>query len=207
MTIDYFIKGFIIGFSVAAPVGPIGLLTVKRTLTEGRTSGFITGIGAATADSVYGAVAGFGLTAISTFLLTQAYWLKLLGGLFLIYLGVNSFIKQTSTKEANLKSKGLFNHFFSTFVLTVSNPSTILSFLAIFASIGIGSIKISYISSLTVVIGVFIGSAFWWLILSSLVNYFKSKITNRKLMILNKLSGLLLISFGLFSIFSCIIKQ
>lgn len=85
MTLDYIIKGLIIGFSIAAPVGPIVVLTIKRTLTEGRISGFVTGMGAAMADTVYGVIAAFGLTAISSFLLTQEFWIKLIGGLFLVF--------------------------------------------------------------------------------------------------------------------------
>ena len=203
MAIEYLIKGLIIGFSVAAPVGPIGVLTIKRTLTEGRKSGFVTGMGAAMADTVYGVIAGFGLTAVSAFLLTQEFWMKLVGGLFLVFLGIKLFFTKPALKAANLDSKGLFNNFISTFFLTVSNPSTILSFLAIFAGLGLGSTTTHFSSSLTLVLGVFIGSALWWLILSSLVSYFHSKITPDILIWINRLSGLILTSFGLFALYSC----
>lgn len=204
MTIDYLIKGLIIGFSVAAPVGPIGVLTIRRTLTEGRLSGFITGMGAAMADSVYGIVAGFGLTAVSSFLLTQELWMKLLGGLFLLFLGIKSFVTKPASKAANIDSKGLFNNFISTFFLTVTNPATILSFLAIFVGLGLGTTSTDYSSSSTLVLGVFMGSAIWWFILSSIVSYFQSKITPDKLIWINRLSGLIIFSFGLFALYSCI---
>lgn len=203
MTLDYFIKGLIIGFSVAAPVGPIGVLTIKRTLTEGRISGFVTGIGAAMADSFYGVIAGLGLTAVSSFLLTQEFWVKLVGGLFLLFLGIKSFVTKPKSIAANLESKGLFIHFISTFFLTVSNPATIFSFIAIFAGLGLGSTKTDYSSSMTLVLGVFIGSALWWLILSSIVSYFQTKITPDRQIWINRLSGLTFILFGLFTLYSC----
>ncbi len=203
MTTDYLIKGLIIGFSIAAPVGPIGVLTIKRTLTEGRISGFVTGMGAAMADTVYGIIAGFGLTAISSFLLTQEFRIKLIGGLFLLFLGVKSFLTKPASKAANVDGKGLFNNFISTFFLTITNPTTILSFLAIFAGLGLGTTKTDYSSSMTLVLGIFIGSALWWLILSSIVSFFQSKITPDKLIWINRLSGLIIISFGLFALYSC----
>ncbi len=204
MTTDYLIKGLIIGFSVAAPVGPIGILTIKRTLTEGRLSGFVTGLGAAMADTVYGIIAGFGLTAISSFLLTQGFWMKLVGGLFLLFLGIKSFVKKLASMAANLDSKGLYKNFVSTFFLTVSNPTTILSFLALFAGLGLGTTKTNYLSSMTLVFGVFIGSALWWFILSTLVSFSQSKITPDRLIWINRLSGLIIISFGLFALYSSI---
>ena len=203
MIFDFFIKGVIIGISVAAPVGPIGVLTIKRTLNEGRLSGFVTGMGAAFADTIYGIVVAFGLTTVSVFLLNIELWLKLIGGLFLIFLGVKYFISKPSSKAANIKSKGLINHFISTFLLTVSNPTTVISFLAIFAGIGLGTTNIDYSSSFSLVIGVFIGSALWWLILSSLVSHFKAKISPKILNWINRLSGLIIISFGLFALYSC----
>jgi threonine/homoserine/homoserine lactone efflux protein len=204
MTEDNLIKGIIIGFSIAAPVGPIGVLTIKRKLAEGRISGFVTGMGAAMADSFYGAIAGFGLTAISSFLLTHEFWMKLIGGLFLLFLGIKSFLAKPASKAANIDSKGLFANFISTFFLTVTNPTTILSFLAIFAGLGIGTTNSDYISSMSLVLGVFVGSALWWLILSSIVSYFQSKITPNKLIWINRLSGLIIILFGLLALYSCV---
>lgn len=203
MTTHYLISGFLIGFSVAAPVGPIGVLTIRRTLTEGRISGFVTGMGAAMADTVYGIIAGFGLTAISSFLLAQEFWMKLIGGLFLLFLGIKFFVTKPASTAANVHSKGLFNNFISTFFLTVTNPTTILSFLAIFAGLGLGTTKTDYSSSITLVLGVFIGSALWWLLLSSIVSFFQSKITPDRLIWINRLSGLIIISFGLFALYSC----
>ncbi len=204
MPLDYLLKGLIIGFSIAAPVGPIGVLTIKRTLAEGRLSGFVTGMGAAMADTVYGFIAGFGLTVISAFLLTQAFWIKLIGGLFLLFLGVKSFISKPASNAAKLDSKGLFSNFVSTFFLTLTSPVTILSFVAIFAGLGLGTTKTDYTSSLSLVFGIFLGSALWWLILSSVVGFFQTKITPERLVWINRLSGLILLSFGLLALYSCL---
>lgn len=204
MTIEYLIKGLIIGISVAAPVGPIGILTIKRTLNEGRLSGFITGMGAAVADTLYGIIAGFGLSSISAFLLTQIFWLKFIGGLFLFYLGVKFFKTKSLMNSDTLKHKSLLNNFISTFFLTLTNPTTILSFIAIFASLGIGITSADYISSMTFVFGVFIGSSIWWLILSYIVAYFKTKITSLIFNWINRVSGLIIISFALYALITCL---
>lgn len=202
MTLDYLIKGLLVGFSIAAPVGSIGVLVIRRTLTEGRLSGFITGLGAAVADGTYGFIAGFGLTSISDFLIAQQFWMKLFGGLFLLYLGIKTLISKAATKEATIDSNGLVKNFTSTLLLTITNPITILSFFAIFAGLGLGQEKTNYLSSTSLVLGVFLGSAFWWLILSSVLNFFRNKITTSGLTWINRFSGLLIISFAVLAFYS-----
>src|SRR4051812_8188873 len=127
-----FLKGLLIGFSIAAPVGPIGVLCIQRTLSYGRLSGLLTGLGAATADGVYGAVAAFGLTVVSSFLTGQQFWFQLIGGAFLFYLGAKNFKATPATKAASKEHKGLLFDYISTVFLTLTNPATILSFVAIF---------------------------------------------------------------------------
>src|SRR5881409_981452 len=134
----FFVRGVAIGFSIAAPVGPIGVLCIRRTLAEGRLCGFASGLGAATADAVYGCVAGFGLTAVSNLLVSQQTWLRLIGGLFLCYLGVKSFFAGPAQTAAAPKSGALAGAYASTFLLTLTNPMTILSFAAVFAGLGLG---------------------------------------------------------------------
>jgi len=202
MTLDYLMKGLLVGFSIAAPVGPIGVLVIRRTLTEGRLSGFATGLGAAVADGTYGFIAGYGLTSISDFLIAQQFWMKLFGGLFLLYLGIKTLISKAATKEATIDSHGLLKNFTSTLLLTITNPITILSFFAIFAGLGLGQEKTNYLSSTALVLGVFIGSAFWWLILSSVLNVFRNKITTSGLTWINRFSGLLIISFAILAFYS-----
>jgi len=197
MDLSFLINGLIIGFSIAAPVGPIGVLCIRRTLTEGRVSGLVSGLGAATADAVYGGVAGFGLTWISGFLVSQQIWLRLIGGLFLCYLGVRTFLDRPTGQTVSIKGSGLVNAYVSTFFLTLTNPMTILSFVAIFAGLGLTSADGDYFSAGVLVFGVFIGSALWWLVLSGGVDLFQTGFSHRRLRWVNMISGIVLTVFGL----------
>jgi len=198
MVTTFFVKGLIIGFSIAAPVGPIGLLCIQRTLTGGRTSGFISGLGAATADAVYGCIAGFGLTFITTFLISQHVWLRLIGGIFLCFLGIRTFVSPPAERAASAEGKSLLTNYASTFVLTITNPVTILSFAAIYAGLGV----YNYVSAVLLVSGVFTGSALWWFTLSSSVSIIRSKIDQHKLQWINRISGTILAGIGVFILFS-----
>lgn len=202
MDISFLFQGLIIGFSIAAPVGPIGLLCIRRTLTGGHISGFVSGLGAATADALYGFVAGFGLTLISSILLNQQVSLRLIGGAFLCYLGLKTFVSTPAEQGAPIKGKGLMGAYASTFFLTLTNPITILSFAGVFAGLGVGSTGRDYISAGTLVTGVFIGSALWWLILSMGVSWFQKKFNPQGLHWINRISGLIIIGFGLLAFLS-----
>src|SRR5512142_2363186 len=159
MNLPLFLRGLVIGFSIAAPVGPIGVLCIRRTLANGRAAGLATGLGAATADGMYGCVAGFGLTFISSVLINQQMWLRLFGGLFLCYLGIRTLLSKPSGQEAKMGGNGLLGSYASTFLLTVTNPMTILSFAAIFAGLGLANTNGDYASAVILVLGVFLGSA------------------------------------------------
>jgi len=200
MDIRFFLRGLIIGFSIAAPVGPIGLLCIRRTLAEGKTSGLISGLGAATADAIYGCIAGFGLTFISNILIRQQLWLRLIGGLFLCFLGLKIFLTRPAKLAASAKGNGLLGAYASTFFLTLTNPMTILSFAGIFAGLGVGSSSGNYISAGMLVLGVFVGSALWWLILSSVVGMISTKVEPRRLRWVNRISGVIITAFGLFAL-------
>jgi len=199
---EFFLRGLIIGFSIAAPVGPIGVLCIRRTLAEGRIYGLISGLGAATADLIYGCIAGFGLAFISDFLINQQIWLRLFGGFFLCLLGVKTFLSKPSTEVASAKGKGLISAYISTFLLTVTNPMTILSFVAIFAGLGTGSTNANYVVAASLVLGVFIGSALWWLILSGSVSVFRTRFTPQGLRWVNIISGVILTGFGVIALVS-----
>lgn len=190
-------RGLLIGLSIAAPVGPIGLLCIRRTLAEGRAAGFAAGLGAAVADGLYGAVAAFGLTAISAFLLAQQAWLRLLGGAFLCYLGARIFLTPPATEAAAARRGGLATAFGSTLLLTLANPATILSFVAVFAGLGLAGAAGGYAAGAATVLGVFSGSALWWLLLSLGVGLLRDRFDPRALRWLNRLSGLILAAFGL----------
>ena len=198
---QFFFRGLIIGFSIAAPVGPIGVLCIRRTLASGRAIGLISGLGAATADALYGSIAGFGLTFISNILVSHQVWLRIIGGLFLCYLGITTFMaKPAQSAAAAATGKGLVGAYASTFFLTVTNPLTILSFAAIFAGLGVASAGSNYITSGILVLGVFLGSALWWLLLTSSINILKGKFSDRSLVWVNKISGLIILTFGIVSL-------
>lgn len=204
MVSNFCIKGFLIGLSIAAPVGPIGVLCIRRTLAEGRAAGFVSGLGAATADGFYGFIAAFGLTFISNILIKGNSLIHLFGGLFLFYLGFTTFRSTPAEKAANLQDKGLINNYFSTLFLTLTNPTTIISFGAIFAGIGLGNIKGDYYSSALVVLGVFLGSALWWFILSSSINMFRNKLDIKGLKWVNRVSGSIIFIFGMLAVWSLV---
>ncbi len=200
MDLHFFIKGLIIGFSIAAPVGPIGILCIRRTLAEGRVPGFISGLGAATADALYGCIAGFGLTFISSFLIHQLGWFQPIGGAFLCYLGVRAFLSKPADPLASEKGKGLGSAYASTFFLTLTNPMTILAFAAIFAGLGVASESKDYVTAGILVMGVFLGSTLWWVILSNGVGLFRRKFDLGALRWVNRISGTILMGFGLISL-------
>lgn len=196
------LRGLIIGFSIAAPVGPIGVLCIRRTLAEGCASGLVSGLGAATADAIYGSIAGFGLTFISSILIRQQVWLRLIGGLFLCFLGLKTFLARPAEVAASAKGNGLLSAYASTFFLTLTNPMTILSFAGIFAGLGVGSTSGNYVSAGVLVLGVFIGSALWWLILSSIVGIFRRMCSSHRLRWVNRISGVIITAFGLIALLS-----
>lgn len=189
-----------LGFSIAAPVGQIGVLCIRRTLADGRSFGLASGLGAATADMMYGGVAAFGLTFVSGLLLSQQVWLRLLGGLFLCYLGVRTFVSMPPEQGAARPNRGLMGAYTSTLLLTLANPTTILSFTAVFAGFGIAGEVRDYGSSALLVLGVFLGSACWWLILSGVVGMLRSRVSRHGLVWVNRASGATIAGMGVVSL-------
>ncbi len=194
--LDFWWRGLFIGFAIAAPVGPIGLLCIQRTLNDGLRSGLISGLGAATADALYGCVAAFGLTLISSFLVSQSNWLRLLGGLFLCYLGVRIWFSRPATEAAQGQRGNLLTAYLSTLALTITNPITILYYVGIFVALGLAKGGTDFRSAVILVVGVFIGSAAWWLTLSSGVALLSKRITPALLGWVNRLSGVAICIFG-----------
>jgi len=200
MDIALLINGFILGFSIAAPVGPIGILCIRRTLTKGMLNGLAAGLGAATADACYGSVAAFGLTIITSLLVENNLYLRIMGSAFLFYLGYTTFIAKPAEQREDIYNNGWISAYFSTFFLTITNPLTILSFTAIFAGLGMTSTKGSHFSSGLLVVGVFLGSIMWWLILSGGVHILRNKFDYKRLIWVNRLSGILISGFGIISL-------
>ncbi len=203
---SFLVRGLIIGFSIAAPVGPIGVLCIQRTLARGRICGLLSGLGAATADGTYGLIAGFGLTFISSFLIGQQLWIRLIGGTFLLYLGLRTILSKPAQPEraqgTTAKGENLLAAYVSTLFLTLTNPLTILSFVAIFAGLGVGGANRSYASAAELVLGVFVGSALWWVILSSGISILRTKFNTQALGWVNRISGAIIITFGVLALLS-----
>jgi threonine/homoserine/homoserine lactone efflux protein len=195
-----FLKGLAFGLSIAAPVGPIGILCIRRSLKDGMLSGLFTGLGAAAADATYGCVAAFGLTSVSYFLVGHRRWVALLGGAFLCVLGMRTFLSKPPPEAApDQPRSSLLGALGSTFLLTLANPATILSFAAVFAAYGLG-LAPGYSSAAWLVLGVFVGSAAWWLFLSSTISRLRSRMTPPRIAVINRLSGAILLTFGLWAI-------
>jgi threonine/homoserine/homoserine lactone efflux protein len=198
MDLSLLARGLLLGFSIAAPVGPIGVLCIRRTLAESRAAGFAAGLGAATADSLYGCVAAFGLTLVSALLLQGRIWMAWSGGLFLLWLGWRTAVARPPELALAETPRGgsLWSAWGSTFVLTVTNPMTILSFAAVFAGLGLGSAARGPAAALALVTGVFLGSAAWWFTLSGSVSLLRSRVTAAGLVWVNRVSGFVVIGFG-----------
>lgn len=190
------LKGLAVGLAIAAPVGPIGLLCIRRTLSDGQRYGLASGLGAATADACYGVVAGFGLTFLSRFLVAQQFWLTLGGGVFLCYLGARTALARPPARAVSTDPGRLRGAFFSTLLLTLANPMTIMSFIAVFAGLGLGT-RPAYGLATALVAGIFLGSALWWLLLSSATSLLRSRLSANWLRGVNWLSAALLLAFGL----------
>lgn len=204
------LKGFLIGIAIAAPVGPIGAFCIRRTLHQGRLAGFVSGIGAALADTVYGTIAAFGLTFISTFLVIHRFWFHLIGSLFLLYLGIRTLRSSTSLQIPHSHLSDLAGDFFSTFLLTIANPITILTFGVIFAEFGVSNTPFSSRSAALMVFGVFLGSASWWTILCSVVGKLRTYITPGFLRALNLVSASIILLFaalGLFHVLQTLLRK
>jgi threonine/homoserine/homoserine lactone efflux protein len=202
MNIEFFSRGLLIGLSIAMVVGPMSVLVIRRTLAEGRLAGLISGLGVAAGDTIYGALGGFGLTFITGFLINGQFWLRLVGGGFLIYLGLKTLVSRPAEKAARAAGKDLPGYFIAMLLLTLTNPLTIISFAGIMAGLGIGSASGNYLSAAILVAGVSVGSASWWLILTTAISLFRNKITPGGMAWINRLSGVIILGFGLLALAS-----
>jgi threonine/homoserine/homoserine lactone efflux protein len=192
--LDAFFRGALFGVAIAAPVGPIGVLCTRRTLARGRRAGFVSGLGAATADALYGAVAALGLTAVSSLLLAYRLPVRVIGGLFLLGLGLRTLRSRPASETPSAPSpQSLAADYTSTLALTLTNPVTVVAFVGVFAGLGVGTGT----NALALVAGVFCGSAAWWLLLALGVGALRERVTPRAMRLVNVAAGLLLVGFGI----------
>jgi len=190
-------KGAAAGFAIAAPVGPIGLLCIRRTLKHGSLAGFVSGLGAAVADLIYGLLAVAGIGVLNAWLLHRSQWLSAAGGLFLIGLGIHIWREPPAGESADARDLGLVASFGSTFLLTLTNPMTIVSFAGLMAGLGAAASKAAPFS---LAVGVFLGSAAWWLVLSSTTALLRHRLSPASLRWVNRGAAALLIAFALITL-------
>src|ERR1700730_7276770 len=205
MEASFFVRGLLIGLSIAATVGPMSVLCIQRTLYKGQLYGLVSGLGIATADAVYGGIAAFGVALIANFLVSQQLWIRLIGGVFLLYLGSKTLLTRPAERAAVASANGFVGAYVSTFLLTLTNPLTILSFAAIFAGIGVGTAGTtgrSYLTATLVVTGVFLGSTLWWCVLTSSISLLRGKFTPTWMLWLNRISGCIIALFGIIALLS-----
>jgi threonine/homoserine/homoserine lactone efflux protein len=205
MEFIYLLRGLAIGFSLAAPVGPIGVLCIRRTLAYGSKRGLVVGASAASADMMYGIVAAFGVTLISDFIFIHQNIIRIAGGILLLFLGYHSYRSHPATDTESNNANGHTRAFISTFLLTLTNPMTLFAFAAVFAAIGLEKIVGDYSLASFLVIGVLLGSFCWFSLLTTLVHFFREKISTNGIALVNKIAGSLLIIFGIVALWSGII--
>jgi threonine/homoserine/homoserine lactone efflux protein len=198
------VRGFVLGFTIAAAVGPISLLVIRRTLAEGRIVGLASGLGVATADGIYGAIAAFGLGAVTQVLVNARPVLGLVGGIFLLWLAwATARATPHDPASASPRRGSLAGAYLSILGLTLTNPMTILSFAALFA--GLGIVGGDPAGSALLTIGVLLGSGAWWLLLTSIVAVVRGRITTAWIRRINVASGAVIGVFAIVAILSVVL--
>jgi threonine/homoserine/homoserine lactone efflux protein len=202
---DMWWKGLILGFSIAAPLGPIGLLCIKRTLEGGRLRGMLSGLGAASADAFYGSLAAFGLAELFQRYSWIQTWTQILGSAFIVYLGIRYVLskKTENNGEAEVRAAGMGKVYLTTFLLTLLNPIAIFAFIGIFAGAGVRSTG----SAIWVVAGIFCGSMLWWIVLAFIAHWLGKRLSAAFLLWVNRIAGIALIGFGLWFAVSAILNM
>jgi threonine/homoserine/homoserine lactone efflux protein len=193
------LKGLVIGFTIAAAVGPISLLTIRRTIAHGGLYGLVSGLGVATADATYAGIAAFGLTAVTGLLVSGRIVLGLVGGAIIVLLGVRTMLSRPGEVARDADRPGLAAAFGSIFALTMTNPMTILAFAAVFAGLGLAAGS-SLGEAVVLTLAVWAGSALWWVVLTSVLGWLRERVSTRSLVWVNRVSGAALVVFGFVAI-------
>jgi threonine/homoserine/homoserine lactone efflux protein len=194
--IELLIGGIIVGLMIAMPVGPVNILCINRTIEAGWRSGVLSGVGAAAADMLYGGIAGFSITLVVQFLVREQYWLRFFGGILLVLIGIWYFFKRPVALGARVQDReSAYSDMRSTFLLTLTNPTTVLSFVALLAALGMGAQRLWWLT-VFLVGGIFCGSMLWWIVLSVIVNHFRDRFNDRLLLLMNRFAGVAIGGFG-----------
>jgi threonine/homoserine/homoserine lactone efflux protein len=203
-----FLRGFAIGLALAAPVGPVGVLCIRRALSHARMSAFLSSMGAALGDTVLGSIAGFGISYVSSFLESEQTLIRIVGGIFLIAIGIRTFRMHgdDQSQSANTPSSVL-KDFISTFIITITNPATLLSAFGVFAALGGAITPSDRAAAWKLVLGMFGGSTIWWLVLSAVAGSVRARMKSIRLDIVNRAAGLVLIGFGVVILVGVVVKH
>lgn len=193
------LRGLIIGFTIAAAVGPISLLTIRRTIAHGQLYGLVSGLGVATADATYAGIAAFGLAAITGLLVSGRFLLGVVGGTIIVLLGIRTILSRPGEVARDAERPGLPGAYLSIFALTMTNPMTILSFAAVFAGLGL-VVGNSFLDALVLTLAVLVGSSLWWVVLTSIVGWLRLRVSTTALLWVNRISGAVLVAFGIVAI-------
>lgn len=199
IAVSVFLKGLIAGFLIAAPVGPVNVLCIRRTIVHGRLVGVLSGLGAAAADTIFGAIAAFGLSFVHELVMREKFWFGLIGAIVLVVIGVRTLWAKAPKEKDDKEEKDpatLLGDFTSTLILTLTNPVTVLSFLAVFSAFGVQNDERTLADEWMVVAGVFLGACIWWLLLTNSVAFFRDKFNQRGLRWTNRIGGVLILGFA-----------
>ena len=192
-------KGLMAGLAIAVPVGPVNVMCASRTLTRGKLAGFMSGLGAATADALYGGIAAFSITFVIEFLERQEFWIRVVGGFLLIAIGLMYLRKPGQAAIEREEKRDVQSDYASTLLLTLTNPTTVLSFLAVLAGLGMAEHREWWLTILLVG-GIFCGSMLWWVILVMVVNHFRDRFDQRAMTWMNRVAGVAIGAFGIFTL-------
>jgi len=194
MDISLFFKGFLVGIIISAPIGPVGALCIQRTMSYGRLSGILSGIGAAVGDSIFAVIAVFGLTFISGFLDEKEAWFRIAGGIILLYFGLRVYLSKQQDCSNQDNEVNHFGTFGSALLLTISNPLVILSIIAVFAVLGIVNPTSSYPSTALLILGVFSGAVFLWIITCHILSNYRNRMGQKGILLINRITGLFILA-------------
>lgn len=194
--LELLLRGALAGLAISAPVGPVNVLCISRTITKGRVAGIVSGFGAAAADTIYGAIAGFSISFIISWLIKELFWLRLVGGALLVAIGIVYYFKKPKSLKESGGDESSHSDFVTTFLLTLTNPTTVLSFLAVLATLGLGEHRPASLS-LFLVLGIFGGATAWWMILALISGHFRDRFNDRAIVWMNRIAAFAIGGFGL----------
>lgn len=184
------------GLAISAPVGPVNVLCVSRTIAKGRIAGVISGLGAGTADTIYGAIAGFSLAYVIGFVVREEFWIRLFGGMLLMGIGARYFFRKPEWPHEDKTDDSGRSGYVTAFLLNLTNPTVVLSFLAVLTGLGLRRHK-SWGQDITLVTGIFAGAMLWWIALAAIAGHYRDRLTGRAILWMNRIAGLAIGGFGL----------